>query len=226
MCAALPQAEAGKKPDSVVLNRDSLADASHSEPDVCISGSQTPSLHKHEPENEISSVPTSQDEHVQPPPDSLPDILGAEQQSRQLPQTEEPKLLITPSEISSAINASKRTRLCCSILVALLVVASYLGFSLLGSKLIKSVISFRPLYLVLVTNLSVVAACVLSSKQRGYERSNRRHNKTFSDGDQWDTQLARILELALVMQNAVDALFIDCAVYAIIVVCGISVVQT
>ncbi|MED6113213.1 hypothetical protein PIB30_068769 [Stylosanthes scabra] len=212
----LPNDEAEKKNDSVV-------DPSR-ENDASISGSQTP-LHEHEPEHATSGVPTSQDEHVQPPQDLPPDIIETEQQSRQMPQRKESKLLITPSEISSAIDTSRFTRLLCSVAVAILVVASYLGFSLMGNNLIKGIISFRPLYLVLVTDLSIVAARVLSGKQRGFGRSNGRENGTPSDGDQY-AQLARTLELGLVIKNAMDAVFIDCAVYAIIVVCGISLLQT
>ena len=52
--------------------------------------------------------------------------------------------------------------------------------------------------------------------------NNRRQNKISSDRDQWDTQLASTLKLALVMQSTVDAVFIDCAVYAIIVIFNIS----
>ncbi|KAL4393332.1 hypothetical protein HN51_021238 [Arachis hypogaea] len=219
----LPNDEAEKKSDSIMLNHNSVVVPSR-EADASVSGSQTP-LHEHEPKSAISGVLTSQDEHVQPSQDLPPDIIETEQQSRQMPQMGESKLRITPSEISSAIDASRFTRLLCSVVVAVLVVASYLGFSLMSSKLIKSITSFRPLYLVLVTDLSIVAARVLSGKQRGFRRSNGREYRTPSDGDQY-AQLARTLELGLVMKNAMDAVFIDCAVYAIIVVCGISLFQT
>ncbi|KAL1367193.1 hypothetical protein AAHE18_02G033800 [Arachis hypogaea] len=160
----LPNDEAEKKSDSIMLNHNSVVVPSR-EADASVSGSQTP-LHEHEPKSAISGVLTSQDEHVQPSQDLPPDIIETEQQSRQMPQMGESKLRITPSEISSAIDAS-----------------------------------------------------------RGFRRSNGREYRTPSDGDQY-AQLARTLELGLVMKNAMDAVFIDCAVYAIIVVCGISLFQT
>ncbi|OIW08379.1 hypothetical protein TanjilG_03055 [Lupinus angustifolius] len=75
-----------------------------------------------------------------------------------------------------------------------------------------------PLYLVLVTNLTVVFAKLLSTK-------NIRRYAISSGGDQGDAQLVRALEFGLVLQNVVDAFFMDCSVYAIVVVCGLSLVQ-
>lgn len=211
----LPHDEAVQESDSTLINHDPPVANNPHHSDASRSITQIQPLHEHEDDNEISSVPTSELDHVQPPPpDASLDI------SNQQPQlTQEPKHFIIPSEISSAINASRTTRLCCSVAVALLVVVSYLGFSLMGGKLFNSVISFRPLYLVLVTNLTVVVARLISSDKR-------RLNITSSGGDQWDAQLARTLELGLVMQNVADAVFMDCAVYAIVVICGVSLVQT
>ncbi|TKY66871.1 Zinc finger FYVE domain-containing protein 26 isoform 1 [Spatholobus suberectus] len=168
-------------------------------------------------ESEISSVPSSEPEpepepvQVQPPP----------------PQAVEPKRFIIPSDITHAIDASKGTRLCCSVLVALLVLASYPGFSFLGSKFFKTVIGFRPLYLVLVTNLTAVIARLFSCKQRGFERRQSRGSSGGGGvgGDEY-AQLAKALELCLVVQNAADAVFMDCAVYAVVLVCGLALLHT
>ncbi|KAL3586962.1 hypothetical protein D5086_013829 [Populus alba] len=64
---------------------------------------------------------------------------------------------VTPNQITSAIAASEKSRLRCSVVVALAAVLSHLGFPLLGSNLISSVINFRPLYLVLLTNVTLVS---------------------------------------------------------------------
>ncbi|GAU09994.1 hypothetical protein TSUD_271570 [Trifolium subterraneum] len=129
-------------------------------------------------ENEISTVPSSEIEpenaHAQSQsqqstfPDSYNEI------SQQQPRIDEPRSFnfIIPSDVSKAIDASRVTRLCCSIIVALLVVASYLGFSL-----INTVISFRPLYLVLLTNSTFVVAKLISGKQRGSDERSRRRQR-------------------------------------------------
>lgn len=152
---------------------------------------------------------------VQTQPPTFPDS-ASEEISQQQSRAAEPErfTFINPSDVSSAINASRVTRLCCSIFVALLVVASYLGLS----QLINTVISFRPLYLVLLTNLTVVIARLVSGKQR-----RRRQNST--DSSEWDSQLAKTLEIGMVLQSLIDAVFIDCSVYAIVLVCGLSLVH-
>ncbi|XP_045795475.1 uncharacterized protein LOC123889985 [Trifolium pratense] len=179
-------------------------------------------------ENEISTFPSSEIEaesvNVQPQslsqPPTLPDSYN--EISRQQPRAEEPRSFnfIIPSDVSNAIDASRVTRLCCSIIVALLVVASYLGFSL-----IKNVISFRPLYLVLLTNSTFVVAKIITGKQRGSDERSRRRQSSVDSSDQWN-QLAKTLEIGMVVKSVVDAVFIDCAVYAIVLICSLSLVHT
>ncbi|WJX43754.1 hypothetical protein P8452_30813 [Trifolium repens] len=177
-------------------------------------------------ENEISTFPSSEIEiepenvNVQSQPPTLPD--SSNEISQQQPRTEEPRSFnfIIPSDVSNAIDASRVTRLCCSIIVALLVVASYLGFSL-----IKNVVSFKPLYLVLLTNSTFVVAKLISGKQRGFDERLRRRQSSADSSDQW-SQLAKTLEIGMVVKSVVDAVFIDCAVYAIVLICSLSLVNT
>ncbi|XP_062111322.1 uncharacterized protein LOC133822877 [Humulus lupulus] len=126
----------------------------------------------------------------------------------------------TPNQITSALAATERTRFFCSIALALLVVLSYFGFPILRSKFIKSIISFRPLYLVWLTNATAVLAQLLRIQ------GSRRENKTSSaDGNDLAAQLGKTLEIGLLIQKGADAVFMTCAVYAVIVVCGVSFVQ-
>lgn len=130
----------------------------------------------------------------------------------------------TSSQINSAIAASGKMRLLCSVTVALLVLLSHLGFPLPGTYIIKSVISFRPLYLLLLTNVTIVLAHLLSGKQRRFERAARVDNEaTRLDGYGWAEQVSWGLEKGLVMQKAFDAMFMDCSIYVTIVICGLSV---
>ncbi|XP_004514457.1 uncharacterized protein [Cicer arietinum] len=187
---------------------------------------QTPPLHeKQHTQNEISTVPTSE---IQPEPENLqlhsqpqpqPDLSNEIFQQ----QPEEPRSFnfIIPSDVTNAIDASSITRLCCSIFMALLVVASYLGFSL-----IKSVISFKPLYLVLLTNLTIVVSRLISGKQRGFDDRSRRRQNSDDSSDQWGGQLAKTLEIGMVVKSVVDAVFMDCAVYAIVLICSLSLLRS
>ncbi|KAJ7958611.1 Transmembrane protein [Quillaja saponaria] len=172
--------------------------------------------------NSVKVLASELSEEGQPPPVSSITNLGTEQRSQ--PQTLESSIF-TPMHISSAITASESTRLFCSMAIALLVVLSYIRFPILGSKVIKSILSFRPLYFVLLTNCTVVLARLLSEKPRGPGRVSRGEQKTPPvDGDDWAEKLGRTLEAGLLVQKVIDALFIDCSIYAIIVICGLSLV--
>ncbi|CAL5440497.1 unnamed protein product [Camellia sinensis] len=71
----------------------------------------------------------------------------------------------TPNQISCAIAVSESTRIYCSLPAAILVVLSHVGLPVLGSHIVKSTIFFGPLYLVLLTNVSIVLAQLLLGKQ-------------------------------------------------------------
>ncbi|KDP34230.1 hypothetical protein JCGZ_07801 [Jatropha curcas] len=137
-----------------------------------------------------------------------------------------PNRFFTPSQISSAIATSERYRLFCSVTIALFVVLSYLGFPLLGGNMIKSIVSFRPLYLVLLTNLTLVLARLLFNNQRGFERVGGRESTIPSmNKNDWADQAGRVLEVGLVIQKAIEAVFMDCSVYVLIVTAGFSFVR-
>ncbi|KAI5556374.1 hypothetical protein POPTR_018G035800v4 [Populus trichocarpa] len=132
---------------------------------------------------------------------------------------------VTSNQISSAIAASEKSRLLCSVVVGLLVVLSYLGFPLLGSNFVRSIIGFRPLYLLLLTNLTLVLVPLLFNNQRGFERAVDAENKIPStDGSDWIEQAGNVMEVGLVIQRAMDAAFMDCSVYAVIIIGGLALV--
>ncbi|CAL5359092.1 unnamed protein product [Camellia sinensis] len=82
----------------------------------------------------------------------------------------------TPNQISCAIAVSESTRIYCSLPAAILVVLSHVGLPVLGSHIVKSTIFFGPLYLVLLTNVSIVLAQLLLGKQRRLERIEQEAN--------------------------------------------------
>lgn len=182
-------------------------------------------------ENEISTAPCSEiePELVENPQAAPPDSSSLENSHYQNLQDHEQRFTIIPSDISSAINSSRGTRFFCSIIMAMWVIAAYGGlFSLLGIHLVKSVvIGFRPIYIVLLTNWSVVAARLFAGRQRGFGRLSRRgSDETLASSGDWGAQLARTLEIGLLLQSVLDAVFMDCAVYAIVLVCGLSLLHT
>ncbi|XP_065872909.1 uncharacterized protein [Euphorbia lathyris] len=133
--------------------------------------------------------------------------------------------LVTPSQISSAIAATESPRLFCSVIVAVFVVLSCLGFPLLGRNTIKSIICFRPLYLVLLTNLTLVLAQLIFNNQRGFTRIVGENSDIPSAKYDWAEQAGNALEIGLLMKKALDALVMDCSIYSIIVVAGFCILH-
>lgn len=130
------------------------------------------------------------------------------------------------NELSSAISESEKTRLCFSAIIAFLVVASYVGFPFLGQSLMRNVFGSRPLYLVLLTNLTVVLGRLLFTKQKGFRASDRGQAQVTPPEEQSSVeQIGKILEAGFVAQKAMGAIFMDCSVFAVIVVSGLSFVQ-
>nr|DAD26953.1 TPA_asm: hypothetical protein HUJ06_028421 [Nelumbo nucifera] len=128
-------------------------------------------------------------------------------------------------EISSSISASEVNRLLCSITIALLVVLSHLNIPLLSSGFVKSIITFRPLYLILLTDATIVFARILSLKQGCTENPKEEEQRSSEDGFDWIADVGKALEIVLVLQKAAAAAFLDCGVYVVLVVCGLLLVH-
>lgn len=142
-----------------------------------------------------------------------------------------PPTLITAKELNSCIIASESTRAVCSILVAILVLISYIGYPpLLGinSVISKSVVAAKPLYMILLTDISVVFAHVVMRKRISnsvleVEDSDGGGKGLSGEGLNW-ARAVMVLERGLVLHQTIRALFIDCSVYIIVVGCGLSLI--
>nr|GEW29546.1 ATP-dependent 6-phosphofructokinase [Tanacetum cinerariifolium] len=127
------------------------------------------------------------------------------------------KQTFSPKRLRPAIKASENTRTYCSVVMALLVLLSYADFPVLGSGFIKNIILFRPLFLLLVTNITIVAAPLLLEKVKQIER------RVSSTGDAgFGNNIGTILEWGMLMKTGSSALFMDFSIYSVLVVCGMS----
>ncbi|GAB2275628.1 hypothetical protein Dimus_010385 [Dionaea muscipula] len=133
--------------------------------------------------------------------------------------------LFTYQQVTTAVAATEQTRMFCSLVMAFLVVLSYMGFPIVSSWVIGSVIQFRPLYLVLLTNITLILQHLISAKQQGLERAGKEAGKSpTTDGYYgWAEEAGKAIEMVFMAQSVSGALFMDCSVYAIIVICGLSV---
>ncbi|KAM1967609.1 hypothetical protein ACFX15_042639 [Malus domestica] len=94
--------------------------------------------------------------------------------------------------------------------------------------MVKTLLGFRPVYLVLVTNVTLVLAWIFDSDPQRLSRMPAQFGdcQNLSGTEyEWAERLGVALGIGLKGKKVLDALFMDCVVYAIIVVCGLSFAQ-
>lgn len=128
---------------------------------------------------------------------------------------------ISPKQISVAVAASEMIRIYSSIAAAILVFLSYIGFPILGSYIIKNIILSRPLWLLLVTNISIVLVPLLLDNKRLVNSSAEASGAS----PLGEFQFGKALEIGLMLQQCFGGLFMDCSVYSVVVVCLLSLAQ-
>ena len=102
----------------------------------------------------------------------------------------------------------------------------------------ESVVASRPLYILLLTDVTIVVARLYLENRRALEEveeekeeaeeeeraGTRREGARFQDDGQNWTHAVRVMERGLVVYQAFRGVFIDCSVYAVVVICGLSLV--
>ncbi|KAK9098899.1 hypothetical protein Syun_025944 [Stephania yunnanensis] len=144
-------------------------------------------------------------------------------------QPVEPKFHLTKflsvDKVSSSISASENIRVLCSVCLAFLVILSHLRFPLLGSRIIKGIVASRPLYLLLLTDISIIFA-PLFLKQSGCQKPQEELKKIPAEERNSHAEaIGKALEVALVLYKIFTAAFLDCSIYVVAVICGFSLAQ-
>ncbi|EPS59608.1 hypothetical protein M569_15198, partial [Genlisea aurea] len=125
----------------------------------------------------------------------------------------------TLQNINFSITSTEDIRAICSIVLAFLVVLSHAN----EATKPRSLITYCPLCIVLLTDILIVASRLMPYIQTGHDGRHHHDSQTAEDDDDWGGAL-KLLELGLVLHQTLRAVFIDCSLYAAIVVCGISLV--
>lgn len=123
---------------------------------------------------------------------------------------------VTPKHIGAAIDASEYGRMFSSLLIALLVLLSHLGFSSLGS-----IVSFRPVFLLLLTDATIVLGRVLLSHHGDPSSASRRENSVMNGQQGIADQVGNALEMVLTMKKIMNAVSMDFSLYAVFLICGL-----
>lgn len=180
----------------------------------------TPFMRKCESNIETSAPALDLDHKEQLSPDSStlnPPRVSASDGGQFLKLKSNYNTIFAPNKISSAIAASESIRFNFSLVAAILVLVSY------NSHFFKLVIFFRPLLLLMLTNISIVIARLLA-EEAGSQRNQKAVANGIPSAGMVD-QIGKALELGLLLKNIMGAVFMDCSIYSITVVCGLSVAQ-
>ena len=135
----------------------------------------------------------------------------------------------TSKRLNSSIIASETTRIFCALIIAFLVVLSYVDYPLFGRNIVRSesVVASRPLYILLLTDITIVFTLLYLENRdvRGLEDEEEEVMPQVQDdhGHNW-AQAVKFMERGLVIYQAIRGIFIDCSVYAVVVICGLSLV--
>ncbi|XP_027344904.1 uncharacterized protein LOC113857288 [Abrus precatorius] len=116
-------------------------------------------------------------------------------------------------ELNSCIIASETTRALSSLIIALLVVFYYM--------ISENVLASRPLYIVLLTDITIVLTRLYRGKASLLEETERERVEAHGDKQSWGDAV-KLLERGLVVYQAIRGAFIDCSIYLVVVVCGTS----
>ncbi|KAF5741686.1 hypothetical protein HS088_TW10G00690 [Tripterygium wilfordii] len=122
--------------------------------------------------------------------------------------------------LNSCIVASEPTRAMCSLMIALLVVLSYVDYPLFGWNIVRSesIVASRPLYILLLMDVTIVLARVFYEKQKEH---GAQEGKVAPRAHNWEGA-EKLLERGLVAYQAIRGVFIDFSIYTVVVVCGLS----
>ncbi|CAK8574735.1 unnamed protein product [Lathyrus sativus] len=117
-------------------------------------------------------------------------------------------------ELNFSILASENMRALSSLIIALVVVFYYLISS-------EGVFASRPIYVVLVTDITIVVYRIYCEKARVSKERQGQMAEAGEDGQNWGDAV-KLLERGLVLYQAIRGFFIDCSIYLVVVVCCIS----
>lgn len=188
--------------------------------------------HKKPQLRKLSNISTAEAKH--PLPEQPSSIIVQKAGTHKEPVHLEPSKnrlnnLFTSKELNSCIIASENIRIFCALVIAVLVVTSYVGYPLFGINSVrsKSVVASRPLYLLLLTDVTIVLAQLLYlKKQSGFEQAEEEKEMPQAEdeaADNWEGAF-KVLERGLVVYQAIRGIFMDCSVYTVVVVCGLCLV--
>ncbi|GMI86154.1 hypothetical protein HRI_002284700 [Hibiscus trionum] len=126
--------------------------------------------------------------------------------------------------LNSCITASERPRSLCALVISLCVLLSHINFPLLGLSIgtAQSNVASKPLYIILLTDFAIVLGRLfLGKKGVSGEAEEEKPAASQDNKENWDATVM-LLERGLAAYHTIRALFTDFSIYAVVVICGTS----
>ncbi|GJU84351.1 hypothetical protein Tco_1291897 [Tanacetum coccineum] len=132
--------------------------------------------------------------------------------------------IVSPNQLRPAILASQDTRRKCSFFAGIVALLSHMGFPILGSYIIRSIILSRPLLLLLLINITITIGPLLLDALKFIQQDATFGVSTSEEVDLPD-RLGSPFEWGILLKTGLSAFFMDSCIYSVVVVCGISILQ-
>ncbi|CAL9185607.1 unnamed protein product [Musa hybrid cultivar] len=134
---------------------------------------------------------------------------------------EKKQILFSSKQVSRSVSTSENTRLLFAVTVALMVILSNHGYALGGAA---SIINFRPLFLVMLSDITIVLGLLMTTQAR-VEKVKEKGSRTGKEeyGPAANTNTDDALEAFLMFQKVARAVFMDCSICSAIMISGLCI---
>lgn len=136
-------------------------------------------------------------------------------------QSQRPRSYFSSKKLNASIISSERTRSLSSLTIATFVIL------LPKLNIIRSdnILALRPLWLLILTDCAIVMShLTMEASEGGLSHEMEEDEGKVKDGNNganW-SDAEKLLERGVVVYQALRGMFIDCSLYMVIVICGVS----
>ncbi|KAL1193168.1 hypothetical protein V5N11_018413 [Cardamine amara subsp. amara] len=137
-------------------------------------------------------------------------------------QSQRTRSFFSSKKLNASIISSEKTRSLSSLTIAAFVVLLP-RLNIISSN---TILALRPLWLLLLTDCAIVMSHLTMEASGGglsHERKEEEEGKgkDGNNGENW-SDAEKLLETGVVVYQALRGLFIDCSLYMVVVICGVS----
>ncbi|XP_074573690.1 uncharacterized protein LOC141830102 [Curcuma longa] len=124
-------------------------------------------------------------------------------------------LTISSKQVSHVVSDSENARLLCAFTIAIFTIIS----SCFGGAFGGSIINFRPLFLDILADLTIVFWPLMAN--RGGDKQKAAKNEKLEY--HWTGNASDILEAWFIFQEVAGAIFMDCSICAVVMICALGI---